>query len=134
MIFALGKRFQCTVVVALFILLGISVSDVQAQLLIGPRIGGQMSWVSYEDDEVSGLYDVDPLYGWFGGMTVAFRVRDRFFLQTDFIYSRKGKEIKGIGDAGLSDPDLKYVSINHHFDIPIIYRMDFKGLSMNLFP
>ncbi|UII31305.1 PorT family protein [Fulvivirga ulvae] len=95
--------------------------------MIGPRIGGQMSWVSYEDSQIKEYYDIEPLYGYFGGFTVAFRVRERFFLQTDFIYSRKGKLITGTDDASKSDPELEYRSIAHHFDIPIVYRMDFKG-------
>ncbi|WP_202855121.1 outer membrane beta-barrel protein [Fulvivirga marina] len=101
--------------------------DSLGQILIGPRVGGQMSWVSYDNSQVKEYYDIEPLYGYFGGFTVAFRVRDRFFLQTDFVYSRKGKVIEGTGDASKSDPELEYRSITHHFDLPIVYRMDFKG-------
>lgn len=126
MTLAANKHYLCSLVCFLGALLLFNL-DSKAQILIGPRIGGQMSWVSFDDDEITDIYDVEPLYGYMGGFTVAFRVRDRFFLQTDFIYSRKGKIMKGVDDASLSDPTLEYKSIAHHFDIPIIYRMDFKG-------
>lgn len=126
MILTANRRFTCLLV---FIAASLFFSfDSLGQILIGPRIGGQMSWVSYDDDsQIKEHYDIEPLYGYFGGFTVAFRVRERFFLQTDFIYSRKGKVIEGTDDASKSDPLLEYRSITHHFDVPIIYRMDFKG-------
>lgn len=93
-----------------------------AQLLIGPKIGGQISWISLEDKSLKEDFDILPLPGYHGGFSIAFQVQKRFYLETSFLYSRKGKKIEG-----KIDPLLNYKSVNHHFDMPIIYRMDFKA-------
>ncbi|ELR72548.1 hypothetical protein C900_01222 [Fulvivirga imtechensis AK7] len=96
----------------------------EAQLLIGPRIGGQVSWITLDDKDLKDEYEyeIEPLIGYHGGFTVAFQVQKRFYLETNLLYSRKGKVIKGTGDQL-----LKLRSINHFVELPIIYRMDFKA-------
>lgn len=112
------------VVCALFFIAAFmfSASPSRAQLLIGPRAGAQISWVSFDDQDYKDLYDVKFLPGYVAGFTLAFEVKERFYLQTDFVYSRKGKILEGN-----VDPQLTYRSINHYIELPIVYRMDFKG-------
>ncbi|MTI19445.1 hypothetical protein E1176_00275, partial [Fulvivirga sp. RKSG066] len=57
-----------------------------------------------------------------GGFTTAFKVRNRFFLQADFTYTRKGKKVEG-----KEDPALENRAVYHYFNVPIIYRIDFKS-------
>ncbi len=91
-----------------------------AQLLIGPKVGAQLSWIDFEDD--IDFVDSQPVLGYNGGFMMAFRVGERYFLQTEYIYSRKGKKYEGE-----TDDALEYKMVQHHFDLPIIYRVDFKG-------
>lgn len=91
-----------------------------AQLLIGPKLGAQLSWVNFEDDVE--FVNSQPVIGYNGGFMLAFKVGERYFLQSEFIYSRKGKKYEGE-----TDPLLDYQVVQHHFDLPIIYRVDFKG-------
>ena len=92
-----------------------------AQLYIGPRAGAQLSWLSFEDKDNKDYLSVEPHIGYNGGFSVAAQVRKRFYLQADFLYSRKGRFYEG-----KLDPSLKYELVNHYFELPITYRMDFK--------
>ena len=90
------------------------------QLLIGPKVGTQVAWVNFQDDIES--VSSQPVIGYNGGLMVAFKVGERYFLQTEFIYSRKGKKYEGEVDT-----QLEYHMVQQHFDLPITYRIDFKG-------
>lgn len=93
-----------------------------AQLLIGPKAGAQLSWINLADEDLKENLNIEPLRGYHAGFALAFQVQKRFYLETSFLYSRKGKIIEGV-----LDPLLKYESVTHHIDMPVIYRMDFKG-------
>ena len=95
---------------------------VNAQLLIGPKVGVLGSRIVLEDDTDKDLYDIKPVLGFSAGGSISMKVRDRFFLQTDFLYSRKGKRLTWAEDAL-----LEMETVNHYIEVPIIYRVDFRA-------
>lgn len=103
-----------------------------SQLLIGPKIGTGLSWMNFEDKALKNALSVDPIYTYNAGFMTALRVEKRFFLQTEFIYSRRGKvtKAKSISNPDpediIFDPSTESRLINHYFEIPITYRIDFK--------
>jgi hypothetical protein len=95
---------------------------VAAQLLIGPEAGGNFSWIAFGDKDFKKDYRVNPVPGYHGGIRLGFQVRKRFYLHTSFLYSTKGKDIKGISDQQLTNR-VRY----DYIEMPIAYTVDFKG-------
>lgn len=93
-----------------------------SQILVGPKVGAQLSWTNFDNKDNREFFDVKPLPGFNAGLVVAFKVKERFYLHTEYLYSRKGKII-----GGKADPALENKAIYHHFDVPILFRLDFKG-------
>jgi len=92
-----------------------------AQILIGPVVGPQVSWVSYDKHgDSKGLYKQQPVYGFHAGIGVSFRVHKRFFLNTAFLYSTKGKSLEG-----KEDKLLNFKSRYSYIDVPMIYTVEF---------
>lgn len=105
----------------LLLLIFLSISIVaQAQILIGPVAGPQVSWVSFDDKDSKGKYTNLPMYGFHAGLGVSFRVHKRFFLTTNFLYSTKGKMLEG-----KDDQLLRFKSRYHYIDIPMAYTVEF---------
>src|SRR5688572_20406699 len=94
----------------------------QAQILVGPVIGGQCSWVSFGDKDDKDLFHVKPVWGYHAGASLSFLVRKRFFLHTSILYSTKGKIIEG-----KQDPMLRNEVTYRYIDMPILYTVDFKA-------
>lgn len=89
---------------------------------MGPAAGAQMSWVRLSEEDDRNLYHSRPVYGYHAGVSVAFRVRERFFLHTSLLYSRKGKIIEGKQDRLLRN------EVRHNYiELPFVYMMDFRG-------
>lgn len=103
-----------------FVLLAFSQLS-QGQILVGPVVGGNVSWVSFGDKENKDLYKVNPVVGYHAGMQVSFRVEKRFFLHTSLLYSTKGKVVKGKLDK-LLDNRVTY----RYIEMPILYTAEFK--------
>ena len=101
------------------LLLGVPASS---QILVGPKVAGQFSWTNFDDKDNREFFDVKPLPGFSAGLVIAFKVKNRFYLHTEYLYSRKGKIIEGKVDT-----DLENKVIYNHFDVPILFRLDFKG-------
>jgi len=98
-----------------------TLSVVKAQILIGPTVGLNYSWVTFGDKDYNHYYKIKPVLGFSGGINLSFRVRKRFFLHSSFIYSQKGKIVEGKVDT-----DLRNKSINNYIEIPILYTAEFK--------
>lgn len=101
----------------------------QAQLLIGPSVGGQYSWTAYSDKSYKDLYKVSPVLGFHAGAQVSFRVHKRFFLHSSLLYSRKGKILEGIGDFSKLEGKYaleKLTATYNYIELPIIYTVEFK--------
>ncbi|MEI9921789.1 MAG: porin family protein [Bacteroidota bacterium] len=104
----------------LFAALLLSTSTLKAQILIGPVVGPQVSWVKFDDKDSKAMYKQKPVYGFHAGLGVSFRVHKRFFLNTAFLYSTKGKSLDG-----KNDQLLKFRSKYNYIDIPIVYTVEF---------
>ena len=55
-------------------------------------------------------FATDPLIGFHGGATVAFKITNNFLIQEEFLFSTQGAKIKG-GTLGDQDLKLYYVSV-----------------------
>jgi hypothetical protein len=97
-------------------------SSTNAQILIGPIAGGNLSWTRFDERETRESLKVRPLIGYHAGFNISFRAGKRFFLHSSFVYSRKGKLVKSE-----LDPLLSNRAIYNHFDIPILYTAEFKS-------
>ncbi|MEQ8475820.1 outer membrane beta-barrel protein [Fulvivirga sp.] len=121
-VFIISRSF---LIVFFSILYGINES--YSQLLVGARVGGGVSWVKHETDLNKDEFTSKPVLAYNVGLATAIKVRNRFFLQTDILYARKGKYIEGV-----DDPNLENKASYHYLSVPIIYRVDFKGAISDL--
>ena len=106
----------------IFLLFGLVSINVSAQVLIGPTVGPNFSWTSFDDKDQKDVYDVSPVAGFHAGVMVAFRVQKRFFLNTSIIYSTKGKVLKSE-----IDPMFRNQATYNYLEMPILYTAEFKG-------
>jgi len=98
-------------------------SQVLSQILVGPVLGGQMTWVSFDDKASKDLVSSQAVFNFHAGGSIAFRVQKRFFLQTSFLYMQRGKVIEGKS----ADPMLRNEVNYQYLDMPILYTAEFKG-------
>lgn len=105
------------------LLLFACVGSASAQIIrAGIKAGPQLSWVAMDDPAFKSVAEVHPIVGFNVGGVVQFKVMDRYFLNTELIYSQKGKTV-----TGKIDPNLKDKVVYHHIDVPILFAMHFKG-------
>jgi hypothetical protein len=104
----------------LFALILLASTTLKAQILIGPVVGPQVSWVSYDDKDSKALYSRKPVYGFHAGLGLSFRVHKRFFLHTAFLYSTKGKTLEG-----KEDKLLRFKANYRYIDVPMVYTVEF---------
>jgi len=108
------------IAVLLFI---VSTGVTSAQIIrAGIKAGPQLSWVTVDDPKYKSVANVHPVAGFHAGFVLAFKVKDRYFLNTEYIYSQKGKSV-----TGKIDPVLNDKVVYRHIDIPILFSMHFKG-------
>lgn len=105
--------------ILIFIFTAFTCLKVNAQILIGAKTGARMSWLTYDALDTE-EFKAKPFFGYSVGITTAFKVKKRFFLELDILYSRQGKTIEG-----KNEPPLKNVGIYHYINTPVIYRVDF---------
>ncbi|MEJ7642950.1 MAG: porin family protein [Chryseolinea sp.] len=116
------KEFLFAVSVAVMIGLVI-VRPCDGQIIrAGFKAGPQLSWFKSDDQKYSPIADIHPVVGFHAGAVVAFKVKDRYFLTTELIYSQKGKIA-----TGKVDPNLKDKVTYHHADLPILFSYHLKG-------
>lgn len=104
-----------------FLLILLSSSAI-SQILVGPVAGANYSWTSFSDKDLKDTYRMSPVFGYHVGGHLAFKVRNRFFLHTSFLYASKGRLLEGKLDA-----DLKNSVRYNYIDIPMSYTVDFRG-------
>jgi len=90
----------------LFFLSGIGISHAQV-VWTGFKIGGQLNSAKIDDNHFRDSVKSYPTVGFNAGFVLAFKVKDRYFLQTEYTYSTKGKILKGKLDPDLRD-ELSY--------------------------
>ena len=56
-------------------------------------------------------FPTDPLVGFHGGATVAFKITDNFLIQEDFLFSMQGAKSKGSAFGQDQDIKLYYISV-----------------------
>ena len=101
----------------------LSIQITSAQIIrAGFKAGPQLSWFTVDDPTFKTVAKVHPMVGFHAGAVLAFKVKDRYFLNTEYIYSQKGKNV-----TGKIDPNLNDKVIYRHIDIPILFSMHFKG-------
>lgn len=96
----------------------------------GLKAGFQYSWASFDDNAHRDKVNVRPVPGFNAGVVLAFKVRDRFFLHTEYLYSTKGKVVTGDDKtlaSGFYDPQFKDVVRYSYVEVPVIFTMHFKG-------
>lgn len=113
--------FCKNLLVTLFIIATTEVATGQI-IRAGFKAGPQLSWVTVDDPKFKEVGNVHPIPGFHAGAVIAFKVKDRYFLNTEYIYSQKGKNV-----TGKIDPNLNDKVIYRHIDIPILFSMHFKG-------
>jgi hypothetical protein len=116
----LGQVYKASFMVFLVSIL--TTGRAYSQLFVGPTLGGQDSWVVFNDRDKSSDEKLKPKFGFNAGGTVSFRVHKRFFLTTSVLYSTKGKKL-----TGTTDPDLRHKVTYRFIDIPVVYSVDFKA-------
>ncbi len=109
------------------ILLLLSAEVASSQIIrAGFKAGPQFSWVTVDDPKFNTIADVHPMAGFHAGLVLAFKVKDRYFLTTEYIYSQKGKNV-----TGKIDPNLNDKVVYQHVEIPVLFSMHFKGRVSN---
>jgi len=93
-----------------------------SQILVGPVIGGNYSFTSFDNKSLSNAYNVGGVFGYHIGGHLSFKVRKRFFLHTSLIYSTKGRTL----DSDEFE-DFKYKAQYNFVELPIAYTVDFKS-------
>jgi hypothetical protein len=89
---------------------------------VGPKAGVQYGWVGLDRDIDREFLRSEPALGaHFGGVAI-FRVRERFYLHTELLYSFRQQVIKG-----RQDELLESKTTNHFIELPISFKMNFKS-------
>jgi hypothetical protein len=105
---------------AFVVLIGVNFRSF-AQVLVGPVIGGQMSWVTFTEKENRRLYGSEPGFTFSAGGSISFRMSKSVFLQTSVLYSQKNKKLIGRLDSDFSNKaKLNYI------DMPISFTKEVK--------
>ena len=89
---------------------------------LGVKAGPQLSWVANDDPKYESIASVGPATGFHAGLVMGFKVKDRYFLNLETMYSQKGKIVRG-----KEDPQLHDKVVYNHLDIPVLFSMHFKG-------
>lgn len=104
-------------------ILQLTTRAVTAQVIhLGVKAGVQHSWVRSDDAGFRDLVNIHPVLGFNAGAVMSFKVKDRFFLHSEYLFSTKGKKITGEVDKMLEDR-ITY----HYFEVPLLYNIHFKG-------
>ena len=75
-----------------------------SRLEFGIKAGGNVSNFTNAD------FPTDPLYGFHAGLTIAFKITDRFLIQEDILFSTQGAKVKG-GSLENQDLKLSYIAL-----------------------
>jgi hypothetical protein len=88
----------------------------------GFKGGLNAAWVRYDDASFRKTVRTLPILGYSFGPVLSFKVKDRYFLHTEYLFSTKGRKNVGKEDEALKD------KVTYHFiEIPILYNVFFKG-------
>lgn len=86
----------------------------------GVKTGVNLSWIKHDGASYKNLYRILPTPGFNAGAVASFKVKDRYFLHAEILYSTKGKRVKGKVDKDLDE------RVTYNFiDVPLMYNMYF---------
>ena len=108
--------------ILVFLALFFITAPAEAQVYLGPIAGGQVSWTKFDNSDHYDAYDVKPVLGYHGGLSISLKVRNRFLLNTSIQYATKGRTIEGKADPLLHNR-VRY----NYLEMPLIYAVDFRG-------
>ncbi len=109
-----------------FAVLFLGLNESVSQIYVGAKAGLQYSWVNFQNESDKDFLSQDPVFGYNGGIIFSFNVRKRFFLQTEILYSVKGRQYEGE-----LDPSLENTARFRYIEAPLIYKVDFKGMTQS---
>lgn len=115
------STFIFVLLLNVLLLLEFDISNAQI-VRVGAKVAAQVGWVGLDDNTFRDSVKTSPVNGFNIGGVASFKVKDRYFLHTEYVYSQKGKIIKGRIDS-----DLKDHATYRFFELPILYTMHFKG-------
>lgn len=102
-----------------------------AQLYIGPTAGMRLSTVTFFDERAKNDFKALPSFGFDAGLMVSRRIKERFCLNAQLMYTQKGKYIKGGLDSLpfeiKPDPRYRNKQTNRFIELPIYYMLEFKN-------
>jgi Outer membrane protein beta-barrel domain len=105
----------------------------QDQLYIGPSLGARLSTVTFFEDRAKNDFKSLPAFGFDLGLMVERRIKGRFCLNAQLIYSQKGKIVKGTSNAVFDinsqapDPLYQNKQTNRYIELPIYFNLEFKN-------
>jgi opacity protein-like surface antigen len=88
----------------------------------GIKAGAEFNRVRIDGASLKDTIKIDPAAGFHVGLVASFKVKNRYFLHTEYLYSVKNKVI-----LGKIDPHLKDKVTYHYLEVPILFTMQFKG-------
>lgn len=88
----------------------------------GVKGGAQLSLFTSDDRTFRKSVKTQPRPGYHAGFVLSFKVKDRYFLHTEYLYSTKGKVNRGKIDKVLEDR-ITY----NYIEVPLLYNIHFKG-------
>lgn len=115
------RSLTTSFLVALFVTTGIRQSSAQV-IWAGFKAGAQLNLPKIDDKHFRDTVKMNPGAGFNVGLALSFKVKDRYFLQTEYIYSMKSKVI-----TGKVDPDLEDKIVYNYFELPILFTRLSKG-------
>ncbi|HEU5147405.1 MAG TPA: outer membrane beta-barrel protein [Chryseosolibacter sp.] len=88
----------------------------------GVKAGPQLTSMKSDDKAFREQVAINPRIGYNAGFVLSFKVKDRYFFHTEYIYSTKGKVNRGKIDRLLEDR-ITY----DYIEVPMLYNIHFRG-------
>ena len=104
-----------------------------AQFYVGPSLGTRLSTVTFFEDRAKNDFNGLPAFGYDFGVMVSRRMKDRFCLNAQLIYSQKTKLVKGTSNpifpvsTQAPDPLYRNKQTNKFIELPIYYMLESKN-------
>ncbi|MBS1681220.1 MAG: PorT family protein [Bacteroidetes bacterium] len=95
------------------------------KLYVGGTLGTSVSKLFFFEN--SNLYKSLPTIGFDGGVMASLKVRKKFRLNAQLIYSQLGRTVKNKGTR--PDPLYKVSSRMQYIELPVFYALEFKRLT-----
>lgn len=92
---------------------------VSGQILVGPVVGGQVNWVSFQEKSNREIYRSEPSLSFHAGGSASFKMMQKVFLQATILYTQKKKILEGKQD-GMFSNKVTY----RYIDLPISFTKE----------